>query len=142
MSQGPNGLLRESGHDAHPATLLDANRIADPDHDWGTFPAGNGQPLGIPKPRRKAPRGVAIWTRAADFATRRTWQALRSGAMRLAGPLILSPPAHPTSAIGALQAVAAGGDHLDGGPRPRERPLCRSGPRTPSAGSQLADIAA
>src|SRR5260370_36118249 len=107
MPQGPNGLLRESGHAAHPATLLDANRIADPDHDWGTFPAGNGQPLGIPKPRRKAPRGVAIWTRAADFATRRTWQALRYGPMRLAGPLILSPPAHPTSAIGVLQAGAA-----------------------------------
>ena len=68
---GTERFAAESGHDVYPATLLDANEIADPDHDWGKFPADNGHALGIPKPRGKAPRGVAIWTRAADFATRR-----------------------------------------------------------------------
>src|SRR5689334_3979814 len=81
LSQDParTVLLLEAGHayasDAYPPALLDANKIADPDHDWGYTSRGT-----IQAPRVLAPRGkvlggssavnatVALRTRAADFA--------------------------------------------------------------------------
>jgi choline dehydrogenase len=55
--------------------LLDANKIADPDHDWGYTSRGTDQTPQIPTPRGKVLGGssavnatVALRARAADFA--------------------------------------------------------------------------
>jgi choline dehydrogenase len=80
LSQDParTVLLLEAGHayarDAYPPALLDASKIADPDHDWGYTSRGTGQTQ-IPTPRGKVLGGssavnacVALRARAADFA--------------------------------------------------------------------------
>jgi choline dehydrogenase len=80
LSQDParTVLLLEAGHayrpDAYPPALLDANKIADPEHDWGYTSRGTGQTQ-IPTPRGKVLGGssavnatVALRARAADFA--------------------------------------------------------------------------
>jgi choline dehydrogenase len=80
LSQDParTVLLLEAGHayapGAYPPALLDANKIADPDHDWGYTSRGTGQTQ-IPTPRGKVLGGssavnatVALRARAADFA--------------------------------------------------------------------------
>jgi choline dehydrogenase len=80
LSQDParTVLLLEAGHayapDAYPPALLDADKIADPDHDWGYTSRGTGQAQ-IPTPRGKVLGGssavnacVALRARAADFA--------------------------------------------------------------------------
>ena len=72
-------LLLEAGHayapDAYPPPLLDASRIADPDHDWGYTSRGSDQTPRIPTPRGKVlggssavNAGVAVRARPADFA--------------------------------------------------------------------------
>ncbi len=81
LSQDParTVLLLEAGHayapGAYPPALLDANTIADPDHDWGYTSRGNDQTPQIPTPRGKVLGGssavnatVALRARAADFA--------------------------------------------------------------------------
>jgi choline dehydrogenase len=76
---GRTVLLLEAGHayapDAYPPALLDANKIADPDHDWGYTSRGGDQEPHIPTPRGKVLGGssavnacVALRARAADFA--------------------------------------------------------------------------
>jgi choline dehydrogenase len=71
-------LLLEAGHayapGAYPTALLDANKVADPAHDWGYTSRGSGQSQ-IPTPRGKVLGGssavnatVALRARAADFA--------------------------------------------------------------------------
>src|SRR5438105_2801565 len=62
----------------HP-DLLDANKIADPDHDWGYTSRGTIQAPQVPAPRGKVLGGssavnatVALRARAADFAK---WEA-------------------------------------------------------------------
>jgi choline dehydrogenase len=80
LSQDParTVLLLEAGHayapDAYPPALLDANTIADPDHDWGYISRGLGQTPRIPTPRGKVLGGssavnaaVALRARPADF---------------------------------------------------------------------------
>jgi choline dehydrogenase len=58
LSQDParTVLLLEAGHayapDAYPPALLDANKIADPDHDWATPRAA------LSRRRRSRPRGA------------------------------------------------------------------------------------
>src|SRR3984885_9480162 len=79
LSQDParTVLLLEAGpaYDpgAYPPALLDANKIADPAHDWGYTSHGTGQSQ-IPTPRGKVVGGssavnaaVALRFRAADF---------------------------------------------------------------------------
>jgi choline dehydrogenase-like flavoprotein len=72
-------LLLEAGHayarGAYPPALLDANTIADPEHDWGYTSRGTDQEPRIPTPRGKVLGGssavnaaVALRARAADFA--------------------------------------------------------------------------
>jgi choline dehydrogenase len=57
MSQAParTVLLLEDGRayapGTYPPALLDASRIADPDHDWGYTSRGNDQTPRIPTPR-------------------------------------------------------------------------------------------
>lgn len=81
LSQDPGRavLLLEAGHayapGAYPPALRDANKIADPDHDWGYTSRGNDQTPQIPTPRGKVLGGssavnatVALRARAADFA--------------------------------------------------------------------------
>ena len=81
LSQDParTVLLVEAGHayapDAYPQALLDANKIADPDHDWGYTSRGSEQAPQVPTPRGKVLGGssavnacVALRARAADFA--------------------------------------------------------------------------
>ena len=81
LSQDPvrTVLLLEAGHayapDAYPPALLDASKIADPDHDWGYTSRGNDQTPQIPTPRGKVlggssavNAGVAVRARPADFA--------------------------------------------------------------------------
>jgi choline dehydrogenase len=81
LSQDParTVLLLEAGHayapDAYPPGLLDANKIADPDHDWGYTSRGTSQAPRIPAPRGKVLGGssavnaaVALRARPADFA--------------------------------------------------------------------------
>jgi choline dehydrogenase len=81
LSQDParTVLLLEAGHayapDAYPAALLDAARLADPDHDWGYTSRGNDHTPRIPTPRGKVlggssavNAGVAVRARPADFA--------------------------------------------------------------------------
>ena len=81
LSQDParTVLLLEAGHayapDAYPPALLDADKIADPDHDWGYTSRGTDQAPRIPTPRGKVLGGssavnacVALRARAADFA--------------------------------------------------------------------------
>jgi choline dehydrogenase len=81
LSQDParTVLLLEAGHayapDAYPSSLLDASRIADPDHDWGYTSRGSDQTPRIPTPRGKVlggssavNAGVAVRARPADFA--------------------------------------------------------------------------
>jgi hypothetical protein len=50
-------LLLEAGHayapDAYPPALLDANKIADPDHDWGYTSRGTYPGTAGPAPRGK-----------------------------------------------------------------------------------------
>jgi choline dehydrogenase len=71
-------LLLEAGEayapDAYPRALLDANQIADPDHDWGYTSRGAQQTSQIPTPRGKVLGGssavnacVALRARAADL---------------------------------------------------------------------------
>jgi choline dehydrogenase len=71
--------LLEAGHayppDAYPPALLDANKIADPDHDWGYTSRGTILAPRVPAPRGKVLGGssavnatVALRARAADFA--------------------------------------------------------------------------
>ena len=80
LSQDParRVLLLEAGPayapGAYPPALLDANKIADPDHDWGYTSRGVGQSQ-IQTPRGKVLGGssavnatVALRARAADFA--------------------------------------------------------------------------
>jgi choline dehydrogenase len=81
LSQDParTVLLLEAGHayapDAYPPALLDANKIADPEHDWGYTSRGTSQAPQIPAPRGKVLGGssavnaaVALRARAADLA--------------------------------------------------------------------------
>jgi choline dehydrogenase len=81
LSQDParTVLLLEAGHayasDAYRPALLDANKIADPDHDWGHTCRGTDQIPQIPTPRGKVLGGssavnatVAPGARAAAFA--------------------------------------------------------------------------
>ena len=80
MSQDParTVLLLEAGRayapDAYPGALLDASKVADPDHDWGYTSRGNDHTPRIPTPRGKllggssaVNAGVAVRARAADF---------------------------------------------------------------------------
>jgi choline dehydrogenase len=81
LSQDParTVLLLEAGHaytpDAYPPALLDANKIADPEHDWGYTSRGTSQAPQIPAPRGKVLGGssavnaaVALRARATDLA--------------------------------------------------------------------------
>jgi choline dehydrogenase len=81
LSQDParTVLLLEAGHayapDAYPPGLLDANRIADPAHDWGYTSRGTIQSPQLLAPRGKVLGGssavnatVALRARPADFA--------------------------------------------------------------------------
>lgn len=81
LSQEParTVLLLEAGHayapGAYPPALLDADKIADPDHDWGYTSRGTDQMPQVPTPRGKVlggssavNAGVALRARAADFA--------------------------------------------------------------------------
>ena len=81
LSQDParTVLLLEAGHayapDAYPPALLDANKIADPAHDWGYTSRGTIKSPQIPAPRGKVLGGssavnatVALRARPADFA--------------------------------------------------------------------------
>jgi choline dehydrogenase len=81
LSQDParTVLLLEAGHayspGAYPPALLDASKLADPDHDWGYTSRGNDQTPRIPTPRGKVlggssavNAGVAVRARAADLA--------------------------------------------------------------------------
>jgi choline dehydrogenase len=72
-------LLLEAGPayapDAYPPALLDANRVADPAHDWGYTSRGTATSPHIPTPRGKVlggssavNAGVALRARVADFA--------------------------------------------------------------------------
>jgi choline dehydrogenase-like flavoprotein len=72
-------LLLEAGHayapDGYPPALLDANKIADPDHDWGYTSRGTIQAPRVPAPRGKVLGGssavnatVALRARPTDFA--------------------------------------------------------------------------
>jgi choline dehydrogenase len=74
-----NIVLLEAAHtyapDRFPAALLDASRVADPDHDWGYTSRGNDRNPQIPTPRGKVLGGssavnatVALRARASDFA--------------------------------------------------------------------------
>jgi choline dehydrogenase len=74
-----NIVLLEAGHtyapDRFPAALLDASRVAEPDHDWGYTSRGNDRNPQIPTPRGKILGGssavnatVALRARASDFA--------------------------------------------------------------------------
>jgi choline dehydrogenase len=81
LSQDParTVLLLEAGHayapGAYPPALLDADQVADPDHDWGYSSRGSDQEPQIPTPRGKVLGGssavnacVAPRARPADFA--------------------------------------------------------------------------
>jgi choline dehydrogenase len=81
LSQDParTVLLLEAGHaytpDAYPPALLDANKIADPEHDWGYTSRGTSQAPQIPAPRGKVLGGssavnaaVALRARTTDLA--------------------------------------------------------------------------
>ena len=81
LSQDParTVLLLEAGHayapDAYPRGLLNANKIADPEHDWGYTSRGTRHAGQIPTPRGKVLGGssavnatVALRARPADFA--------------------------------------------------------------------------
>jgi choline dehydrogenase len=81
LSQDParTVLLLEAGHayapGAYPPALLDADQVADPDHDWGYSSRGSDQEPQIPTPRGKVLGGssavnacVALRARPADFA--------------------------------------------------------------------------
>ena len=81
LSQDParTVLMLEAGHayapGAYPPGLLNANKVADPDHDWGYTSRGHGQSQ-IPTPRGKVLGGssavnatVALRARPADLAT-------------------------------------------------------------------------
>ena len=72
-------LLLEAGPvyalDEIPSGLLDADHVADPDHDWGYTARANDHQLGVPTPRGKALGGsssvnaaVAIRARRSDLA--------------------------------------------------------------------------
>jgi choline dehydrogenase len=72
-------LLLEAGHsyapDRFPAALLDANRIADPEHDWGYVSRGNARNPQLPTPRGRVLGGssavnatVALRARPIDLA--------------------------------------------------------------------------
>jgi len=82
LSEDPSRqvLLVEAGHayapDRFPAGLLDVNRIADPEHDWGYISRGNTRNPGLPTPRGRVLGGssavnatVALRARASDLAT-------------------------------------------------------------------------
>jgi choline dehydrogenase len=81
LSQDParTVLLLEAGHayapDAYPPALLNADTVADPDHDWGYTSHGTALAPQIPTPRGRVLGGssavnaaVALRARAADFA--------------------------------------------------------------------------
>lgn len=81
LSQDPTRtvLLLEAGPayapDAYPQDLLDANKIADPQHDWGYTSRGTDQTPKLPTPRGKVLGGssavnacVALRARPTDFA--------------------------------------------------------------------------
>ncbi|MBF9069359.1 GMC family oxidoreductase [Streptacidiphilus fuscans] len=72
-------LLLEAGRayapDAYPAALLDADRVADPEHDWGYSSRGTDRLPQLATPRGKVlggssavNAGVAVRARAADLA--------------------------------------------------------------------------
>jgi choline dehydrogenase len=76
---GREVLLLEAGRPystgEFPAGLLEASRIADPDHDWGYLSHGNPRNPAMPTPRGKVLGGssavnaaVALRARPADFA--------------------------------------------------------------------------
>jgi choline dehydrogenase len=81
LSQDParTVLLLEAGPayapDAFPASILDANKFPDPDHDWNYTPRATDQAPHIPTPRGKVlggssavNAGVALRARPGDFA--------------------------------------------------------------------------
>ncbi|MFC5831444.1 GMC family oxidoreductase [Nonomuraea insulae] len=81
LSQDParSVLLLEAGHvyapDAYPPSLLDADTVADPAHDWGYTSRGTAQAPPLATPRGKVLGGssavnacVALRARPADFA--------------------------------------------------------------------------
>jgi choline dehydrogenase len=81
LSEDPSRdvLLVEAGHayapDRFPAALLDASRIADPEHDWGYISRGNRRNPRLPTPRGRVLGGssavnatVALRARASDLA--------------------------------------------------------------------------
>jgi choline dehydrogenase len=82
LSEDPSRrvLLLEAGHayapGEFPAALLDASRIADPDHDWGYTSRANDKNPRMPFPRGKVLGGssavnacVALRPRVGDLAT-------------------------------------------------------------------------
>jgi len=81
LSQDParTVLLLEAGHayapDTFPASILDADKFPDPDHDWNYTSRVTDQAPSIPTPRGKVlggssavNAGIAIRPRPADFA--------------------------------------------------------------------------
>jgi len=76
---GREVLLLEAGNAyrarEYPASLLEASRVADPDHDWGYVSRGNARNPQMPTPRGKVLGGssavnaaVALRARPADLA--------------------------------------------------------------------------
>jgi choline dehydrogenase len=76
---GREVLLLEAGNAyrarEYPASLLEASRVADPDHDWGYVSRGNARNPQMPNPRGKVLGGssavnaaVALRVRPADLA--------------------------------------------------------------------------
>jgi choline dehydrogenase len=82
LSEDPSRevLLVEAGHayapQRFPAALLDASRIADPEHDWGYISRGNARNPRLPTPRGRVLGGssavnatVALRARATSSST-------------------------------------------------------------------------
>src|SRR4029077_34318 len=97
LSQDParTVLLLEAGHayapDTFPASILDADKFPDPDHDWNYTSRATDQAPSIPTPRGKVlggssavNAGIAIRPRPADFAK---WGAHGAGGWSFADVL-------------------------------------------------------